>query len=132
MPTSVLLADDSEIMRKVIKQCLKDDLDIVVLAEGANFAQTILLATKLQPHVIVLDLHMSDERTVTPSQFKSSLGGSRLIAMSIWNDEATKSLAETFGAVAFLDKATLATELIPAIKQYAQPEKVQPAKGTVN
>jgi DNA-binding NarL/FixJ family response regulator len=120
MRTTVLLADDSEIMRKVIKHFLKDDKDIEVLAEGANFAQTILLATKLQPHVIILDLHMGDERTVTPSQFKSSLSGSRLIAMSVWNDEVTKSLAETFGAMTVLDKATLATELIPAIKRCAK------------
>ena len=120
MATTVLLADDSEVMRKVIRYFLQDDLDIDVLAESANFTQTMLLATKLQPHVIVLDLHMGDEYAVTPSQIKASLNGSRLIAMSIWNDNETKSLAETFGAVALLDKATLATELIPAIKRYAQ------------
>ena len=120
MSTTVLLADDSPVMRKVIKHFLKDDLNIVVVAEGANFAQTMKLALILQPHVIVLDLHMGDEYAVTPSQIKASLNGSRLIAMSIWNDNETKSLAETFGAVALLDKATLATELIPAIKRYAQ------------
>src|ERR1700726_4358852 len=109
-------------MRKVIKHFLKDDSDIEVLAESANFAQTMLLATKLQPHVIILDLHMGDEHAVTPSQFKSSLNGSRLIAISVWIDEVTKSLAETFGAVTFLDKATLATELIPAIKRCAKDE----------
>jgi DNA-binding NarL/FixJ family response regulator len=120
MSTTVLLADDSEIMRKAIMYFLKDDSEIEVLGEGANFAQTMLLAIKLQPHVILLDLHMNDERTVTPSQIKASLNGSRLIAMSLWNDDETKVLAETFGAVTLLDKATLATELIPAIKRYAQ------------
>ena len=44
---------------------------------------------------------------------------SRLIAMSLWNDDATKSLAKTFGAVALLDKAILAIEWIPTIKRYA-------------
>jgi DNA-binding NarL/FixJ family response regulator len=123
MPTTVLLADDSEIMRKAIMYFLKDDSDIEVLGEGANFAQTMHLAIKLQPHVILLDLHMNDERTVTPSQFKSSLNGSRLIAMSIWNDEVTKSLAETYGALTLLDKATLGSELIATIKRYANPSQ---------
>jgi hypothetical protein len=63
---------------------------------------------------------MGDERTVTPSQFKSSLSGSRLIAMSLWKDDKTKFLAATLGAVALLDKASLATELIPAIKGCAK------------
>jgi DNA-binding NarL/FixJ family response regulator len=121
MSTTVLLADDSEIMRKAIMYFLKDDSDIEVLAEGANFAQTMLLAIKLQPHVILLDLHMNDERTVTPSQVKASLNGSRLIAMSIWKDDETKSLAETYGALTLLDKATLGSELIATIKRYANP-----------
>ena len=119
LTTTVLLADDSEIMRKAIVHLLQADPDIQVLAQGASFAQTIKLATKLHPQVIVMDLHMGDDRAVTPSQLKSSLNGSRLLAMSIWNDDETKSLAETIGAVVLLDKSALASELIPAIKQYA-------------
>ena len=39
--------------------------------------------------------------------------------MSLWNDDETKSLAETIGAAKLLDKANLVTELIRAIKHYA-------------
>jgi DNA-binding NarL/FixJ family response regulator len=118
--TTVLLADDSEIMRNAILQLLRGDADIKVLAQCASFVQAMKLATNLHPQVIVLDVHMGDERTVTPSQAKSCLNGSRLLAMSIWNDDETKSLAETIGAVTLLDKTNLATELIPAIKLYAR------------
>jgi DNA-binding NarL/FixJ family response regulator len=118
MATTVLLADDSEIMRKAILHLLRADPDIQVLAQVASFAQTIKLATKLHPQAIVLDLHMSDERKVTPSQLKSCLNGSRLLAMSIWTDDETKSLAEAIGAVVLLDKTKLADELIAAIKYY--------------
>jgi hypothetical protein len=38
------------------------------------------------------------------------------LAISIWKDDETKALAETLGAATLLDKANLATELIPAIK----------------
>lgn len=117
MLTTVLLADDNESIRKAILRLLQNDPNIQVLAQGASFAQTIELASKLHPQVIVLDIHMNDERTVTPVQLKSALMGSRVLAMSIWNDDETKSLAKTFGAAAFLDKSELASELIPAIKQ---------------
>jgi DNA-binding NarL/FixJ family response regulator len=120
MSTTVLLAEDSPILREVIMLYLQDDDDIEVLAVGDTIAQTIELAKKLQPHVVVLDLHMGDENTVTPSQVKASLSGSRLIAMSVWKDDETKFLADTFGAVALLDKSRLAIELIPAIKQYGE------------
>jgi DNA-binding NarL/FixJ family response regulator len=117
MLTTVLLADDNESVRKAIVRLLQGDSDIQVLAQGATFAQTIELASELHPQVVVLDVHMSDERDVTPAQLKSALIGSRVLAMSIWNDDETKFLAKTFGAAALLDKTKLATELIPALRQ---------------
>ena len=51
---------------------------------------------------------MGDEYVVTPSQMKSWLVGSRLLAISIWHDDETKALADSFGAVTLLDKMNLA------------------------
>jgi two-component system nitrate/nitrite response regulator NarL len=117
MLITVLLADDNESVRKAILYLLQGDPDIQVLAQGASYAETVELASKLNPHVIVLDMHMKDEGTVPPVQLKSALMGSRVLAMSIWDDDETKSLAKTIGAAALLNKAELASELIPVIKQ---------------
>jgi|SRR5580704_14419873 chemotaxis response regulator CheB len=119
MKISVLLADDSEVMRKAIVDLLKSDPEIEVVAESAGFAQTIQIAAKLHPQIIVLDVHMGDERTVTRAQVKSGLNSSRLLAISVWNDDETKYLAKIIGAAALLDKTKLAVELIPAIKLHA-------------
>jgi DNA-binding NarL/FixJ family response regulator len=126
MKISVLLADDSEIMRKVIMDLLRDDPEIEVVAECGSLAQTMERASKLNPQIVVLDLHLGDERTVTPSQLKFGLIGSRLLAMSIWKDDETKALAGTIGALLLLDKSNLAHTLIPAIKQYASGGKQIP------
>ena len=106
-------------MRKVIVDLLKGDPEIEVVAESVGFAQTIQLAAKLRPRIIVLDVHMADERKVTPLQLKFGLVGSQLLAISIWKDDETIALAKALGAVTLLDKTKLAAELIPAIKQYA-------------
>jgi hypothetical protein len=63
-----------------------------------------------------MDVHLSDEGTVTPSQLKSGLLGSRLLAISLWDDSETRYLAEAMGAATLLDKADLAMELISGIK----------------
>jgi len=123
MPISVLLADDNEIIRKVIADLLKSDPEIEVVAESVGFAETIQLAAKLHPQVIVLDVHMSDERLVTRAQVKSGLNGSRVLAISIWKDDETNTLAETLGAAKLLDKTKLANELIPAIRQYGNDQE---------
>jgi DNA-binding NarL/FixJ family response regulator len=116
MPIKVLLADDTEIIQKVIADLLRGDPEIQLVAECTSFAQTMERASKLHPQVIVLDVHMSDEHTVTPTQLKFGLIGSRLLAISIWDDDETKALAERMGASTLLDKASLTTALIPAIK----------------
>ena len=43
MPIRVLLADDSEVMRKAVVDLLHSDPEIEVVAESASFAQTIQL-----------------------------------------------------------------------------------------
>jgi DNA-binding NarL/FixJ family response regulator len=117
MPISVLLADDSPFTRKAIASLLHLDSEIRVLADAADFRQTMLLASTLSPQVIVLDVYMGHENNETPSQIKSALADSKVLAISFSYDDETKALARSFGAVELLDKTKLADELIPAIKR---------------
>jgi DNA-binding NarL/FixJ family response regulator len=117
MGITVLLADDSEIIRRVIADLLKSNPEIEVVAECDSFGQTLEVAAKLRPQVIVLDVHMADERVVTPSQLKSRLNDSCVLAISVWKDNETQALAESIGAFDLLDKADLANLLVPAIKR---------------
>ena len=121
MPITVLLTDDKEVVRSSIRLLLDSDPEIRVIEEAANFQQTIQCATDLKPRIIVMDLHMADDSSVNAREIKSLLStlGSRLIAISFWDDAGTRALAQSFGAVTLLDKLTLATELIPAIKAAA-------------
>jgi DNA-binding NarL/FixJ family response regulator len=117
MTISVLLADDSPLMRKAIANFVKDDPEIHVVAEAASFRQTMMLASTLHPRVIVMDIYMDDGGEVTPSQIKSSLADSKILAISYVNDCESKEAATSYGAVAVLDKTKLANDLIPAIRQ---------------
>ena len=89
--------------------------------EATTFQQTVQSAIELKLQVVVMDLHIPDGPSVKPEEIKTLLKtlGSRLIAISFWNDEDTRALAESFGAVTFLDKMRLVTELIPTIEAAA-------------
>jgi DNA-binding NarL/FixJ family response regulator len=126
MKISVLIADHSEAVRKAVVELLKIDPEIEVVAECESYGQTMEIAAKLRPQVIILDIHLSDEYSVTPVQIKSGLNGSHVLAISIWNDDGTKALAERIGAVMLLDKANLATSLISAIKHHASGSERMP------
>jgi DNA-binding NarL/FixJ family response regulator len=117
MPISVLLADDSPLVRKAILSILKVDPEIHVFAEASNFRQTIHLARTFFPDVIVMDVYMGRGNDPTLLEIKLSLADSKIIAMSFSDDDETKALAVSYGALELLDKTKLADELIPAIKR---------------
>jgi DNA-binding NarL/FixJ family response regulator len=118
--TKVLLVDGSDVMRSAIRRLLKNELGIEVIGTATSFAETIALTAALKPDVLLMDPHMPDEREYTPKLVKSQilLHTKCIVAMSLWNDADTRSLAETFGAHVLLDKMNLYSELIPAIKQF--------------
>jgi len=117
---SVLLVEDSEIVRNTIAGLLKRDPEIQVVAEASSLVQTTHLLSSLRPKIVLMDIHLGDENKVTSSDIKSRLNGSSLLAISLWKDNATKALAYNYGAVEFVDKRNLAHELIPAIKRCAK------------
>ena len=120
MPIKVLVADDSDIVRRAIRQLFSEHPEIELVGEATDFSQTIRMANDLKPQVVVMDLHMGDGDRLTDVMPHLSACTSRIVAISIWNDEKTKELAESFGAVTLLDKMNLSDELIPTIEKCAQ------------
>jgi two-component system response regulator DevR len=125
MPIRVLLADDSEIVRRAIRNLLRSQPEIELVGEAADFRQTIRMMNDLNPEVIVLDLHMPDGTESTLLDVRSHLShGSRLLPMSAWNDESTKALADSLGTFPLLDKMELSDKLIPTIMQLVSPQNL--------
>jgi DNA-binding NarL/FixJ family response regulator len=120
MSIKLLLVDGSDVMRTAIRQLLITDLGIEVIGTATSFAEGLALAAALKPDVLLMDLHMQDERKYPPELVKSQihLHTKCIVAMSLMNDDEAKVLAEGFGAHVLLDKMKLFSELIPAIKQF--------------
>ena len=123
MPITVLLADDSELVRRAIRRLLMDHPEINLVGEATDFTETMRMIQELRPQIVILDLHMSDSKRITPGEFRSrlNLGKAQLMAISVWNDPETQALAGSYGAANCLDKANLGTHLIPAILHLAAP-----------
>jgi two-component system nitrate/nitrite response regulator NarL len=116
MSIKVLLADDSEIVRRAIRQLLATQTEIEIVGESSDFVQAIQMTKDLEPRVVILDLHMPDENQITPQDIKSQLNHSvKVLAISLSNDENARELAENLGAAVLLDKMDLAHTLIPTI-----------------
>lgn len=125
-PIKVLLADDSDVVRRAIRELLEQHPKIELVGEAVSFAQTIQMTNDLKPQFILMDIHMKDQATFTSEDIKTQLDG-RLVAISLANDRETKALADSFGALILLDKMDLAVELVPTIEKLALPHRNRPA-----
>src|ERR1700730_14864303 len=116
-PVRLLIADDSAIIRRAVCALLQAQTDIAVCGEAENYAELLLILNATTTDVVLMDMRMPGEKVFTPETIKAHLHGSCLLAMSVWNDEGTASLAQSYGAVKLLDKGQLASTLIPAIEE---------------
>ena len=73
MPITVLVADDKEVVLSSIRLLLGSDPEIRIVGEAANFQQTLQRASELKPQIVVMDLHMPDDSSVSPQEIKSVL-----------------------------------------------------------
>jgi DNA-binding NarL/FixJ family response regulator len=116
-PVRLLIADDSETIRHAICSLLQAQADIAVCGEVGNYAELLKIFNASTTDVVLMDMRMPGEKLFTPATIKGHFYGSCLLAMSVWHDEETASLAKSYGAVKLLDKSQLASTLIPAIEE---------------
>lgn len=118
MPIKVLLADDSEVMRRSIRRLLTEYPEIELAGESTDFGETVRLVRELKPDLVVLDLHMPNPENLTVEQIKAACHGPEIIAISVFNDLETSALSRRLGASQLLDKIDLGALLVPAILRF--------------
>jgi chemotaxis response regulator CheB len=118
MSVKVLLADNSEVMRKALRSFLESQTQILLVGEADTLSDAVRKSEQLHPDIIVMDLHLSEE-SKDPMHLKSSLNGAKLLTITFAADEVSKALAEAIGAEKLIDKMNIVEELVPAILELA-------------
>jgi DNA-binding NarL/FixJ family response regulator len=111
----ILLADDQEMIREAIVSMLENEFEIVGLAE--NGSQALELAVKRTPDVLVLDVFMPVLNGIeTAARLKASGCPGKVLFVTVHEDPDFLDTAMSVGALGYVSKAHLATDLIPAIR----------------
>jgi DNA-binding NarL/FixJ family response regulator len=114
VPT-IVLADDHEQVRRTVVAVLQDEFQIVGIAE--NGVQLIELALSAHPDVIVLDIFMPFLGGIeTAIRVKAFGCTSKVLFLTVDEDPDLAEMAMAIGALGYVLKARLATDLIPAIR----------------
>jgi len=126
----VVLVDDHQIVRAGLKAVLSTAKDIMVVGEGGTGKDALVLAERVDPHVIVMDLSMPDMDGLTATRELQKANALRtptpgepitrrvLVLTMHTEDEHLVALLEA-GAAGYLLKSVAERELVDAIRTVA-------------
>lgn len=113
----VVIADDHAVVREGIRHVLGAASDFEVVGEAASGREALRLAEQHQPDVVVLDISMPDGTGFeTLERIRQSVPGTRVLILSIHDDERYVLESVRAGAQGYLCKDSSPAELRDAIR----------------
>jgi two-component system, NarL family, response regulator NreC len=124
MALKLMLADDHAIVRQGLQAALKGQSDFEIVGEAADGPETVRLAERLRPDVLVLDLMMPGLNGLdVTKQLSRRLPRSHIVVLSMHADVAYALAAVRAGASAYVVKEAGVEELVRAIRAVARGQR---------
>lgn len=115
MAPRVLLADDQEEMLRAVAKVLGDEFDVV--AAVGDGKRALELAPSLAPDIFVLDICMPVLNGIEAALRLKECGlPAKVVFLTVHEDRDFVEAALSVGALGYVLKPSLVTDLIPAIR----------------
>lgn len=113
---SILVVDDHQPFRQIVRMALQSRTDFHVVAEAADGMEAVQSALVLQPDVILLDVNLPLLNGIEASrQIQRLAPHSRVLLLTQESSPSFVSQVFHFGVAGYVHKAHAYSELIPAI-----------------
>jgi DNA-binding NarL/FixJ family response regulator len=115
MATTVLIADDHEIVRRGLASVFKDS-GVRIVAEATTGDEAIRLARRHKPDVVLLDVRLGTEDGIDSiKRLRTAAPTARVVAFSAFDNPTYVARAVSAGAHDYLLKTASRAELITAV-----------------
>ncbi len=115
---TVILADDHEVVRRGVRSILEADPSFKVLAEVADGLSAVQAVEKHKPALLFLDLSMPRLHGLEAlRQVRTASPNTRVLVLSMHNDEPYVIEALRAGAMAYILKGSESTEIARAVAE---------------
>src|SRR5262245_7353405 len=118
----VVLADDQALVRAGFSALLAAEPDIEVVGEANDGTEAVTLVTRLEPHVVLMDIRMPDLDGLEATKqivAKPKLAGVRVVILTTFELDEYVFEALRIGASGFLVKDTEPVELLRGVRAVA-------------
>ena len=114
---TILLVDDHALVRKGFRLMLDAQPDMRVVGEAGDGEEAVLLSLRLNPDVVLMDLHMPGLDGVRATErITGALPGVRVLALSTFDLDENVVAALRAGAGGFLPKDVSPEELVEGVR----------------
>lgn len=121
MTTRIVIIDDHQLFREGVKRILEFEKSFEVVAEGDDGTEALKLVEKYNPDVVLMDINMPTVNGVEATrELIEKYPDTRVIILSIHDDENYVQHALKSGASGYLLKEMDADALIEAVKVVAE------------
>jgi DNA-binding NarL/FixJ family response regulator len=118
MGTTILIVDDHAQFRALMRQIVDEAPELHVVGEAGDGAEAMQLIQALRPAIVLLDLMMPQISGLEVLRWiKAEYPETKVIIVTVHDEDAYCEAAAASGADAFLLKKTLMTVLLPTIQQ---------------
>jgi DNA-binding NarL/FixJ family response regulator len=113
----ILIADDSDTVRRILKMFLETRDDLMVCGEAANGFEAVEKAKLLRPDLVLLDLAMPEMNGAeAASVLKKSMPHVPIIVFTMFSENIGRSLTSAVGVDLVLSKPDGMKALVEAIE----------------
>lgn len=121
----ILIAEDSEPFRQGLRSLLASVDDVEVVGEASTGQESIQLANRLQPDVILMDIRMPDINGIEATrQIVYASPHISVLILTMFEDDESVFAALRAGARGYLLKGSLKSEILRAIQDVASGEAI--------
>jgi DNA-binding NarL/FixJ family response regulator len=115
-PIEVLLVDDHQYVRRLLREIIESYKDLSIVGEAVNGEEAVLLATKLKPAAVVMDIHLPVLSGVAAATLiKIHNPFVSIIALTAGDPNEDEKSMVIAGAAAVINKGDVLHMLYPAI-----------------
>jgi DNA-binding NarL/FixJ family response regulator len=115
-PIEILLVDDHPNVRRLLREMVETYEDLIIVGEAVNGEEAVLLAAKLKPAAVVMDVHLPVLSGVAAaSLIKMHHPCIAIIALTAGDPREEEEAMTIAGAASVINKADVLHALHPAI-----------------
>ncbi|MCK5871084.1 MAG: response regulator transcription factor, partial [Methyloprofundus sp.] len=113
----VLIAEDHEVVRHGLRSIMDQEHDLTVIGEAASCKEILMLASTLNPCVILLNVTLNDGESLgCIARLKEHCPNCKILLFTASKDKETHLLALRYGVVGIVLKSETAELLCKAIR----------------